>query len=337
MIDYGNPDDDAVLYHYTSTDAVLGILKNGEIWASDARFSNDWSEFIHGLKILESLLEERTRKIKGPEDKEKHKLILEITRVCRQYEERTQSAYVFALTENRDDLSQWRGYTPKSGGLAIGVSEKGLEDVVVDLGLFACKCIYDHDLQRNTIQSHLDSILEKGPGFLGALHAACEDPSKVDDAVKALMDFDEGGYSNLLARGIIHQASTMEEEKRDDHLRKFIIVSLIENIAYYATGFKHHSFKEEQEVRIAYIPIDRSINTVKSDFDLGFRERSGMVVPYAKLPLFQDPYKSILTEIMIGPGTESSNQQLKKALSLLREQYGYNYEISESRIPYRAI
>ena|ERR1700732_3664945 len=41
-----------ILYHYTNTVGLQGILKSRSLWASDYRFLNDTREFHYGLDIV---------------------------------------------------------------------------------------------------------------------------------------------------------------------------------------------------------------------------------------------------------------------------------------------
>ena len=40
------------LYHYTSIDGLLGIIRNKNIWASDIQYLNDKEEFVRTIKLL---------------------------------------------------------------------------------------------------------------------------------------------------------------------------------------------------------------------------------------------------------------------------------------------
>ena len=42
-----------VIYHYTTQAGLLGIIGNGEIWASDLRYLNDSAEYHHALKLID--------------------------------------------------------------------------------------------------------------------------------------------------------------------------------------------------------------------------------------------------------------------------------------------
>jgi hypothetical protein len=39
------------LYHYTGWSGFEGIVKTGEVWATNARFTNDETELLHGLEL----------------------------------------------------------------------------------------------------------------------------------------------------------------------------------------------------------------------------------------------------------------------------------------------
>jgi hypothetical protein len=46
----------AEVWHYTTLPALEGILSSGKIWATDVRFTNDKTEFIHGRAIVNEYL-----------------------------------------------------------------------------------------------------------------------------------------------------------------------------------------------------------------------------------------------------------------------------------------
>jgi hypothetical protein len=44
-----------VLYHYTTQQGILGIIRDKEIWASHTQYLNDVREFRHALDVREEL------------------------------------------------------------------------------------------------------------------------------------------------------------------------------------------------------------------------------------------------------------------------------------------
>jgi len=45
------------LFHYTTAAGLLGILKNGNIWASDLRFLNDAQESVYARDMIIDAIE----------------------------------------------------------------------------------------------------------------------------------------------------------------------------------------------------------------------------------------------------------------------------------------
>jgi hypothetical protein len=44
------------LYHYTSVDALFGMLKNKALWATNVHYLNDASETEFGLRLMRELV-----------------------------------------------------------------------------------------------------------------------------------------------------------------------------------------------------------------------------------------------------------------------------------------
>lgn len=91
-----------ILYHYTSLEVMWLILKNEQIRATQATFSNDSEEIITGLETINEIFKEEEYKF-------------DINDLDR---------YIFCLCAEGDKLSQWRGYCSLSG-VSIGL---GLDD-----------------------------------------------------------------------------------------------------------------------------------------------------------------------------------------------------------------
>ena len=51
------PGDPALVYHYTDTRGLLGIVTDKVLWASDVWFMNDTREALYGLDAIEHTLE----------------------------------------------------------------------------------------------------------------------------------------------------------------------------------------------------------------------------------------------------------------------------------------
>ena len=98
-----------VLYHYTSTDGLLGILANDAVWASDFRYLNDPSEFAFARLQIVSGIRTRLSRLRNPYDRSVYAAVID------RFERLDTTAFVSSFSENGNLLSQWRAYAPRDG------------------------------------------------------------------------------------------------------------------------------------------------------------------------------------------------------------------------------
>ena len=152
------------VYHYTSGDAILGILKNKELWASHILFQNDKKEAVHAYEILETVLKEKKN------DFLQHGLniekLYEFIKVFK-----GQDTFTLSFSEKKDDLNQWRSYANTKPAYCIGFSPEDLRQIDINENIkhnksskirtIFFKCIYDEETQKKMIENLLDYVLEK--------------------------------------------------------------------------------------------------------------------------------------------------------------------------------
>lgn len=105
------------LYHYTDANGLYGIVNEGAIWASDARYLNDSEEISYAKEALTATL----RQFDNPAVTEGHPFhhVADqfgetfgrfIEMVIAQLNDPGFAIYVACFTTNSDQLSQWRAY-----------------------------------------------------------------------------------------------------------------------------------------------------------------------------------------------------------------------------------
>lgn len=145
----------SILYHYTDAAGMMGMLKGGNVWATDYRFLNDKSEVGHSKAIIREILAER---LKGCGNDDLKTLYAEIL-AC-QERDSIEDPFFFSLSEAPDDLSQWRGYARDGQGFTIGFCGPTLYALALPeeahFGLI--KVEYDHDRQKEIFQRILSEI-----------------------------------------------------------------------------------------------------------------------------------------------------------------------------------
>lgn len=105
----------STVYHYTTAEGLFGMLKSKEIWATHYKFLNDKKESCLGQDLAVGVAREKLRK--GVPDRQAQflDLLQEFIR-----NEDDEEPFVFSLSEEEDDLSQWRSYAAEGKGFTIG-------------------------------------------------------------------------------------------------------------------------------------------------------------------------------------------------------------------------
>src|SRR5712692_6378210 len=135
------------LYHYTTADGLMGILRDRSMFGTHYRFLNDSLEIIWGKQLVARHIDEYIERVEDP------------ARVAlRQFQgapiEQHWDIYVACFCAEGNLLSQWRAYG-KSGGYALAFRR-------LDLGLCQLpgrclrKVIYDNSEQDAWVKLALD-------------------------------------------------------------------------------------------------------------------------------------------------------------------------------------
>lgn len=150
------------LYHYTSVDALLSIVQNHTLRATDIRYLNDAAEFK--LFLQESLLQAETAR-QGtalPDRCEPNEVLhnIDYLRFFRSnfwgsvtdLVESLDYLGVVCFSQAENDLSQWRAYTPLGLGVCIEFDREKLNEHAKSLDCALFECNY----------SSQDLVLESG-------------------------------------------------------------------------------------------------------------------------------------------------------------------------------
>lgn len=190
------------LYHYTSREVFWLIIESESLLARHIMFSNDYQENMIGKKKIEQAMEKEN---------------VHITEI-------ESLPFMICFCEEKDLLSQWRGYAKEGIALEFDFS-KGLYDINKVFSSYYCYTIMNHD-------SETEYILEN------------EKDEKV--VTRAIVS----PYSVIY---------TENEEQVDDEITKKInqIAKAAEQSRQqYATGMipyiKNNKFKEEKEYRLIF-------------------------------------------------------------------------------------
>jgi hypothetical protein len=162
-----------VLYHYTSMRAALSIITDGAIWATNVFYLNDSSEYRH---VLDAIIERLKVKISAYPDPVQQENL-------RTYQTRLQNdpfgpIYVASFSSKKDDLTQWRGYSPAGLGVCVGFHTEALKVAAwEELGQIG-QIIYINKEEGRTFDELMDSVANPKPNR----------PMKLPTDVQAALD-----------------------------------------------------------------------------------------------------------------------------------------------------
>jgi hypothetical protein len=143
------------LYHYTTSEGLLGILRSNRMWATHVSYLNDPSELRYARALIKSCVKERATQPHSEILSEFFALLLHILTTPSEF----YNYYVVCFCEKGDLLSQWRTYSNRGGGYAIGFNANELgEKLTAPIPLLR-QIIYDEQTQREWVISTLDRTM----------------------------------------------------------------------------------------------------------------------------------------------------------------------------------
>lgn len=146
--------DDKCLFHYTTFDSLQKILQSRVVRASDVRYQNDSSEYMYSVDLLANHVAELTANgsLVGFE-----KVCLDSLVMRAQASGSGEDSYIFCLSENENQLSQWRGYSG-GGGVAVGFGLNRLEALAKLANASLVKCEYNRTVHEQGIADFVTKI-----------------------------------------------------------------------------------------------------------------------------------------------------------------------------------
>jgi hypothetical protein len=293
-----------LLYHYTTQEGLLGIIKQQEFWATDVRFLNDIEEFEAGMKAAIEMSKQASTE--SGEDGRKtvdyfEKILrfsfsecpvysVSLTGPLKRYE-----ALPDSIDDPGDRLNMWRSYSGRGIAYSIGVSSNGF-DVNLE-GVDLQECSY----RRDTKEEYLREMLNRFGDVLN--------------------ECNRRGIEKI-GHGLPYEQAMGEMRGDvDQEVWKFL-----PDLKLQVAACKHESFWEEREWRLTVAPPkDRG----KPFYTSG---RFG-ITPRVRIPLRGPDRLLPIKRIVVGPCPHMA--ALESVKGLLKHNGYSGVEVSASQIPYR--
>jgi hypothetical protein len=145
VLEFNNQD---IIWHYTSGDALLGVVETGTLYATQVSCLNDSTEIRYGAKLL------RDAFMNIQTDAMEEKLLLE--RIIKVTVEEPAAPtnlpsawFVTCFSKEKDDLSQWRAYSGGENGYAIAFLASGF----FGRGSIVARVNYDEEQHKQVAEN----------------------------------------------------------------------------------------------------------------------------------------------------------------------------------------
>lgn len=314
------------LYHYASPGGFLGIIQNGEVWATDVRFLNDAQELRFAWDEFRRVLAKRA-KAESPY-REAYRTELDVIAKLKATDLDAMEFRIFAacLSELSDDVPQWRSYASDGHGVALGFDT----EQILALPVLYYKHLVGGDLEPVRAVNTGEQIT--WPAVLQQVTYGAKARKKAIAAelwqIEQACATDDVSTSYSRQYNLIHRVPL--------HLG---------NLAH----VKHKGFKSEHEWRLtiqehfpgsttsqisALTDLEPGVlwnSMPKTTVDVRFREGGqALFKPYISVPFS----KSALVEVVLGPNVNADLAE--PVFRRLLDRHGYQHtKITPSTMPYR--
>ena len=140
-----NPAD--VIYHYTNSSALIGMLESGKVWATHVSRMNDSMEYKTGVELVERLVR---KNMDGQLRQLFERAISNLVSV---------DTYIACYSSEVNRLSQWRAYAGLGVGYCIGFKSGEMATTDGRMPLLE-KVIYSEEVAEAVVARLLDRVEE---------------------------------------------------------------------------------------------------------------------------------------------------------------------------------
>jgi hypothetical protein len=308
------------VWHYTSLAGFEGIISSGKMWATEARFTTDKTEYIFAQEVAVGYL-----KSMHPSDEYSQLAIRDLLEIIDRYYKvgvlspKFADVFVASFSAAEDLKSQWIDFGDAYRGVSIAFDLREIRPPVdTDTSISFAPCIYKFAEQRRLIQAAISRImvhvdaLRNDEEYNVAVH-------RTWPIVQSIFG-DKAGSTPYRTRTNA-EILTLLKKGESDMRRDFFVLT---------SHYKNAKFEEENEWRLV-LPRSRKKNSGQYRIKYRDKELGGEIVkaPYIEVDLSSTPGKLPITRVMAGPKCDSA--RVKSVLDAC----GYSVPLAPSQVPIR--
>jgi len=152
-----------IIYHYTTQEGLLGILKDGSLWTTKIHYLNDASELLEPVRIADNTLSQYAQQLDVddiPNKDEKKEIVSQMRDKLHVY--RHLNICVASFCKDGDLLSQWRAYGLPGSAYSIGFNQQKLIESInpYPFELHRCK-YYEPDEYRVKVKEFIMQVISE--------------------------------------------------------------------------------------------------------------------------------------------------------------------------------
>src|SRR5262249_33229130 len=102
------------IYHYTDLGGLKCIAETNDLWLTNARYSNDDEEMLHGLGVVREVISEQ---LEGKSSEARKVYLKRVARILDAPS--PEGVYICCFCQTSNLLSQWRGYGANGTGVCL--------------------------------------------------------------------------------------------------------------------------------------------------------------------------------------------------------------------------
>jgi hypothetical protein len=306
------------VWHYTTLTGFEGIVTSGKLWATDARFTNDRTEFIHAREIAREYiasLKPRDRRTSLP--LEAISSMLERAFDAGALSPSENQVYLASFTEASDSLSQWGLYADACEGLCIAFDLRRVRPPKeANIAVTFAPCLYKTAEKEELIETALSHFVRA----VERLDARVDNPRWMERKVKD-WKLIQGIY------GLPFDQAGLEEQLNQEFTTELLgaLRLTLFDLLRAASHCKSEAFAAEQEWRLA---MARPTYRPSAQNPVKFRG-ANQNIPYLESDLFAG-IRLPITKVRLGPLCPDSD----RVRDILTKN-GYSVPVEKSAVPFR--
>jgi len=183
----------STLYHYTSLQGLMGIIDSRQLRASELRYTNDSTELLYAIDLLQTAITVRRQHSTG------NKVLLSnFSNWLNNQVASGPMLFSASFRANGNLLSQWRGYSSHGKGISLGFDHQAIHSLASAQNFRVGKCLYDIGKQQQLATRIIDCVM-----------SMCDQ----EDDIEVVLHDNEADLMSICAL-LKHPAFTEEQEWR---------------------------------------------------------------------------------------------------------------------------